>query len=219
MRKINARVRGDGEKTREALIQAAGELAAERGWSNVTAKDVCDRAGVNGASINYWFGSRDALYEAVLMRIPEIVFSKEIEIEMVQYDSAEEAIEHYIDYHLNNINPEKNWPMRIWAREVTGSPAEQLIKLFDEVGFERIVAMRKFFAEYLGIENVNDLRVQAAQLATLSSIILLIILSPKVRNRVYTGFEDNPKTMKGLVKAQIMAGLCKMREDYRRRIG
>ena len=62
MRKESARVRGDGEKTREALIEAAGTLAAERGWANVTAKAVCDIAGVNCASVYYLFGCRDELY-------------------------------------------------------------------------------------------------------------------------------------------------------------
>lgn len=219
MRKVNARVRGGGEKTREALIQAAGVLAAERGWSMVSAKDVCDWAGVNGASINYWFGSRDALYEAVLTRIPDVIFSQELEIEMVQYDTAEGAIRHFLDYHLNNINAEKNWRIRVWAREVTGTPADQLIKLFDKMGRQRMAAMRQFFADYLEIDDINDLRVQAAQLTTMSSVMLLIILSPKIRNHAYDGFESDPKLFGELIKEQIMAGLSKAREDYRRQIG
>ncbi|MCI5896535.1 MAG: TetR/AcrR family transcriptional regulator [Candidatus Aphodousia sp.] len=219
MRKVNARVRGDGEKTREALIQAAGVLAAERGWSMVTAKDVCDYAGVNGASINYWFGSRDALYEAVLKRIPEVIFSQELEIEMVQYETAEGAIRHFLDYHLSNLNAEKKWPIRIWAREVTGTPAEQLIKLFDKIGHQRMIAMRQFFADYLEIEDVNDLRVQAAQLTTMSSVMLLMILSPKIRNHVYDGFTKDSEQFSELIKEQIMTGLSKAREDYRRLVG
>ena len=124
MRKVSARTRTDGEKTRETLIDAAGRLAAKKGWANVTAKEVCDLAGVNTASINYWFGSRDKLYEAVLRRIPETIFSRELEIEMVQYETPEAALDCFFSYHLRNMDAENSWPMKVWAREVTGYPSE-----------------------------------------------------------------------------------------------
>lgn len=54
-------------KTQLALIQAAGELAAEKGFSAVTTRAIAERAGENIGSIHYHFGSRDKLFEAVLL--------------------------------------------------------------------------------------------------------------------------------------------------------
>ena len=71
MRKENAKARTDGRATRQALIDAAGILAARHGWASVCAKDVCRLAGVSAASVNYWFGGRDALYAEVIRQIPE----------------------------------------------------------------------------------------------------------------------------------------------------
>jgi len=57
------------EQTYEALISAAGELAADRGFANVSTRAVAARAGANISSIHYHFGSKEGLFEAVLRRI------------------------------------------------------------------------------------------------------------------------------------------------------
>lgn len=44
MRKETAKARIDGQATRQALIDAAGILAARYGWASVHAKDVCELA-------------------------------------------------------------------------------------------------------------------------------------------------------------------------------
>src|SRR5574337_912131 len=58
--------RPDGEATRAHLLDTAGRVFAERGFAGTTSKEICARAGTPLASVNYHFGSRDALYEAVL---------------------------------------------------------------------------------------------------------------------------------------------------------
>lgn len=59
------------EDTRSRLLLAAGELFAERGFDGASARDICDRAGVNVAAINYYFKGKEALYvEAVKAAAP-----------------------------------------------------------------------------------------------------------------------------------------------------
>ncbi len=55
-----------GDTTKEKIIQAAGELAAEHGLSRVTTRMVADRAGENIGSIHYHFGGKDGLFETVV---------------------------------------------------------------------------------------------------------------------------------------------------------
>jgi AcrR family transcriptional regulator len=50
---------------RERLLQASFEVFAEQGFKNTTVRDICRRADVNVASINYYFGSKQELYEEV----------------------------------------------------------------------------------------------------------------------------------------------------------
>ena len=213
MRKQTARIRGDGEKTREALIEAAGELAAERGWANVAARDVCDLAGVNCASVNYWFGGRDQLYEAVLSRIPDTIFSQELEIEMVQYETAEEALRYFVTHHLMHSEDKRSWPMRVWAREVTATPSANLLAMARKIGVVRIKALQQFFADYLGIEDYRDTRVGAAFITTMSAVLIHMLIAPELRNIVIPGFEKEPEKMRELIVRQVMEGLAARRDE------
>jgi AcrR family transcriptional regulator len=59
--------RTDGNTTRLHILETAGQLFAERGFAESTSKEICTRAGTNMAAVNYHFGGRDGLYEAVLV--------------------------------------------------------------------------------------------------------------------------------------------------------
>lgn len=54
------------ESVREALLAAGTELFAEHGFEGVRVEAVARRAGVNKAMINYHFGGKRGLYEAIL---------------------------------------------------------------------------------------------------------------------------------------------------------
>lgn len=54
------------ENTKAAIIDAAGLLAAEMGFSNVSTRAVAKKSGENIGSIHYHFGSKDGLFEAVV---------------------------------------------------------------------------------------------------------------------------------------------------------
>src|SRR4030067_3860926 len=54
------------ERTRERLLDAAGEVFAERGYRRATVREICRRANVNIASVSYYFKSKEDLYADVL---------------------------------------------------------------------------------------------------------------------------------------------------------
>ena len=51
---------------RQRLLEAAGELFAKHGFRGTTVRAICKRAGTNIATVNYYFGSKEKLYLAVL---------------------------------------------------------------------------------------------------------------------------------------------------------
>jgi AcrR family transcriptional regulator len=54
------------EQTRDRLLQAAVPVFAERGFKDATVRDICAKAGVNVASVNYYFRSKEALYREAI---------------------------------------------------------------------------------------------------------------------------------------------------------
>ena len=61
--------RSDGQETREALLAAAAEEFAEKGFEGASTRGICARAGVNAALANRYFGTKESLYRLVAKRL------------------------------------------------------------------------------------------------------------------------------------------------------
>jgi len=57
--------REDGKETRSRLLNAAGEVFAQKGFRGAKVADICQRAGANVAAVNYYFGDKKSLYREV----------------------------------------------------------------------------------------------------------------------------------------------------------
>jgi AcrR family transcriptional regulator len=58
--------RTSGEDTRAALLDAARREFAERGYDGATVRRIGERAGVDPAMVNHWFGGKEQLFVASL---------------------------------------------------------------------------------------------------------------------------------------------------------
>ncbi|WP_308259311.1 TetR family transcriptional regulator [Pseudonocardia sp. H11422] len=67
-----------GEDTRSALLAAARVEFAERGFEGATVRRIADRAGVDAAMVNHWFGGKERLFTASLdlPMDPEAIFAE-----------------------------------------------------------------------------------------------------------------------------------------------
>ena len=55
-----------GEDTRRRILEAAFELFASDGFEGASTRTLAERAGVNLPAIQYYFGSKEGLYRAVV---------------------------------------------------------------------------------------------------------------------------------------------------------
>ncbi len=58
----------DLDTKRERIVDAAGELFAERGFDGTTVRDICQAADANVAAVNYYFGDKQRLYVEAVVR-------------------------------------------------------------------------------------------------------------------------------------------------------
>ena len=73
--------RRNSEETMQRLIDAGAELFDKKGYHNVSIKEIGRLAGCNSALISYHFGSKQALYQAIIESQLEVLHQLEDGIE------------------------------------------------------------------------------------------------------------------------------------------
>src|SRR5689334_720056 len=108
----------DAEGTREAILVAAEHLFARLGFDATSLQRVGDAAGVARSTPAYFFGSKEALYDAVLSRA--IARGQRAMAHayanVAQERSAEDAVESYVDAFLDFLGNDQNF-VRLIQRE------------------------------------------------------------------------------------------------------
>jgi AcrR family transcriptional regulator len=111
--------------SRRAILDAAEELFAQRGYERTSLGEIGRRAGVSAALPAYFFGGKHALYEAVLERL---LLEREQRLEPLAARAAEEldrtaalrpALELLIDGYIDFLR-ERTALVRLMGREALG---------------------------------------------------------------------------------------------------
>jgi len=90
------------DNTKIKIIEAAGEIFAEKGYQNTTVRDICKKANVYQLSINYHFGSKENLFKEVLYKTYQDTYEANIE-KKVKDLSPEKQLEEIISSRAHSI--------------------------------------------------------------------------------------------------------------------
>src|SRR5277367_2860810 len=119
--------------TRTKLLDAAGQVFAESGFQGATVREICARAGVNIALVNYHFGDKLELYTEVLRHSVGSSGNQGIRQAIASQAPPERAFRELIHAMLLKIygSDRPGWHFRLMMHEFA-QPTPAMASVIDE---------------------------------------------------------------------------------------
>jgi len=174
----------DVADTRRRLLDAARRLFADHAYDDVTVRDICREAGVNLALVNYHFGDKLGLYDAVLSDVIERI--REFNA-VAMNEPADSPPEHrlrvFVQAFLERIfqaHEADGWAHKIIQHELN-RPTDAVNRIIEEAIVPRLRYLSAVVTELLGCEP-NDRRVMqcVGSVHGLCLVYSRMLLAPKL---------------------------------------
>ncbi len=125
-----AAITKDLDTTRDRIVDAAGEIFAQRGFDATTIRDICQQAGANVAAVNYYFGDKQRLYVEAVVRAHQWRMQQVRLPEWTDDTPAEQRLHDFINTFLRRVKsgPNDTWHTKLIMREV-GNPTAACAEL------------------------------------------------------------------------------------------
>src|ERR1700722_11304464 len=138
--------------TRDKLIEAAGQVFAERGYRAATIREICRRAGANVAAVNYTFGDKLGLYTEVLRHSVRASKTAALTAALDASRTPEEMIRGVIRARLMSLCKEErpDWHIRLVMHEFS-HPTPAMGRVVDEGMRPVYDRVRKAVGEIIGL--------------------------------------------------------------------
>jgi len=154
-------VSSDDARTR--LLNAAGHIFAEKGYQAATVREICQEAGVNLASVNYYFGDKERLYIETVKRAHQLRVDQ---VRMPEWGPGVAAEVKLHDFVLMLITrmigvPAAPWQLQLLLRE-TLHPTQACRELVQEAFRPHFEALLAILDELLPADTPQHTRHQVA---------------------------------------------------------
>ncbi len=187
--------------TRGKIFDAALIEFAENGFKKTTIRNICTRAGVNVAAINYHFSGKAELYASIF----EFLFKSREDVPIVNTKvEAKDFIESWINEHLSDEEKESKisvYRRKIMLKELSDASDNfsVLVKKYIKPNFEVLVRSFKLCMP----QNTPDEKVQAECLLMIGKCVFF-----QVHNESITGLlgKDYISKNREMIKTKIIEG-------------
>ena len=206
--------RSDGAQTRGQILQTAGQLFAINGFERTTSKEICVAAGSNMAAVNYHFGDKDGLYDAVLTQAhAQLVQLADLEKIQHSDQSAEDKLYALISLFVQRVNnPALSWGLSVLVHEIL-APSNHLPALIQAAVLPKIRVMRSLMAQLLELPDDHP-AVQRSLAFVVMPCIMLVIAPNELRQTILPGLDNAPDALTQDMAAYALAGLKSMKQRY-----
>jgi AcrR family transcriptional regulator len=171
--------------TREKLLAAACDVFVEKGFRDATVAEICSRAEANISAVNYYFGSKEALYQESWRHS----FAESIQLHpqdggVSETASAEDRLRGQVKALVDRIADENNRDFFISQMEIvnpTGLLEEVMMSSINPLREKTLAVVR----ELLGSEATNE------QVAFCETCIISMCIHPLILQRARQRAKSN----------------------------
>ena len=179
---MSRKLTGKGEKVREKMIETTVHILQQQGFKKATVRTIAKEAGVNIASVRYYFGSKEELIGAAL----EYMMGNLENIVAYLDDMRLPAKERLKKYIMSYFQLARQHPALF--RSISNPSSEDAKDTY----FIYLSLLHSNVAEINGYTDERDLELKAMQL--FSAVEFPIILESNKANSFISGYTD-PDTL------------------------
>ncbi len=198
------------DPARRKILDAAGEIFAAHGFQTATVRDICARAGVNVAAVNYYFGDKAALY---LETLRESLCAAKVDAFSTDLpaNNPEDTLKAIIHAMCRRMmaTERPSWAYRIMAHEMA-QPTQALDQVIEEVIRPAYQRLRNTLAAILGLPPENETTRMCAH--SIIAQVIHYVSSRPVIARVWPDLQMTPAQVEMLANHIAAFSLCSVKE-------
>ena len=188
-------------ETEERIIASAERLFYQKGKAGTSMQDIADDAGINRTLLNYYYRSKDQLFEAVFRKalesfVPNLAALMRTDLPFHEYVPA--MVEKIIDTMLDNPR------IPIFVLQELSSNPERMPQMIKEMGIDPAQAVAKMEADGT-VPPIGGMDPRQIILNLISLCIFPFAAKPVVLDILYQG--DNEAYVKAMKERKVLLPL------------
>jgi TetR/AcrR family transcriptional regulator, regulator of cefoperazone and chloramphenicol sensitivity len=208
------------ESPRHRLLEAAGQVFAEKGFDRATGKEICERVGMNTAAVNYYFGGMEGLYAAVVWEAHNRFVTFEAASEAIAAKGdAKSKLEAILDLVVQTITGPQlsSWALRVLGREMV-LPTRALDELRERQIVPKSRLLRSIVGELMELPEDHP-AVARGCISVIAPCLMLVVFDRGTLKRVFPQFGFAPENAPALARHLVqfaLAGLSAVAAEARK---
>ena len=175
-------------------------MFGEQGFDRATGKEICCRAGVNTAGVNYHFGGMEGLYVAVVRKAHgRLLTLAAISAAIVDKTDAKAKLRAIIELLVGAITgpAATSWVLRVIGREVV-APSPALRSLRAKELFPRATILKSVVAELMEL-SPNHPAVDRGCISVIGPCLMLVVFDRRMLRRMFPALDLDPEIASPLI--------------------
>ncbi|MEQ8853834.1 CerR family C-terminal domain-containing protein [Gimesia sp.] len=212
-----AKNEGGVSSTRQKILEVAGQVFAEKGFDRATSKEITELANTNAASVNYYFGSLEELYKAVLHEAASrLITTDSIRSATEEKSDPQTKLYAFVEVFVQALTSpiSSSWVLRVISRELV-HPTSVTASFKGKERVERIFILKSIVSELMGLP-ANHPAVERGCLSIIGPCFMLLICDRPSLQEMFPNLGFAQKDATALVKhlaEYALAGITSIAND------